>query len=196
MFASLRDRRSLEAAAPGRPGDGPCGGALQNMLLSRRDEIAVTMPRRRPNTPNSQNIFSLSDILPPFFPLCAAVCSQLFISPPSPSLCARVSNELVWFPFFLPQAYFSSHLHHPPVPPPLPHPLSCFLLSMPPLSPKDCPGCFFSLLICIHYFIHIYLYIYMYSHGTGEPNTHRLLCRSCSCSARVVLICLKGVKNA
>lgn len=162
MFASLRDRRSLEAAALGRPGDGPCGGALQNMLLSRRDEIAVTMPRRRPNTPNSQNIFSLSDILPPFFPLCAAVCSQLFISPPSPSLCARVSNELVWFPFschghiFLPISIILPYL------PPLPHPLSCFLLSVPPLSPKDCPGCFFSLLLCIHYFIHIYLYIYVF----------------------------------
>lgn len=161
MFASLRDRRSLEAAALGRPGDGPCGGALQNMLLSRRDEIAVTMPRRRPNTPNSQNIFSLSDILPPFFPLCAAVCSQLFISPPSPSLCARVSNELVWFPFFLPQAYFSSHLHHPPVPPPPPSPAILFSS----LNASSLPQGLSRLLFFsppLHSLFYTYIFIYIY----------------------------------
>lgn len=171
MFASLRDRRSLEAAALGRPGDGPCGGALQNMLLSRRDEIAVTMPRRRPNTPNSQNIFSLSDILPPFFPLCAAVCSQLFISPPSPSLCARVSNELVWFPFFLPQAYFSSHLHHPPVPPPPPSPAILFSS----LSASSLPQGLSRLLFFsppLHSLFYTYIFIYICIPMVLENPTH------------------------
>lgn len=172
MFASLRDRRSLEAAAPGRPGDGPCGGALQNMLLSRRDEIAVTMPRRRPNTPNSQNIFSLSDILPPFFPLCAAVCSQLFISPPSPSLCARVSNELVWFPFFLPQAYFSSHLHHPPVPPPPSLTRYLVFFSQCLLSPPRTVQVAFFLSSSAFTILYIYIYIYICIPMVLENPTH------------------------
>lgn len=171
MFASLRDRRSLEAAAPGRPGDGPCGGALQNMLLSRRDEIAVTMPRRRPNTPNSQNIFSLSDILPPFFPLCAAVCSQLFISPPSPSLCARVSNELVWFPFschghiFLPISIILPYL-----PPSLTRYLVFFSQCL--LSPPRTVQVAFFLSSSAFTILYIYIYIYICIPMVLENPTH------------------------
>lgn len=110
------------------------------MPLSHCDEIAVTMPCYRINIPKSK-IFSLHllSFLPSF---CAAVCFQLLFPPISLSLCAWVSNELVRFGFlFLPQAYFSSHLHHPPIPPPPPSSAILFSSLNASSPPKDFPGC-------------------------------------------------------
>lgn len=83
------------------------------MLLSHCDEIAVTMLLYK-HTKN-QNILSLSVILLPFF-FFLFVLRHIFnfYFPPSPSLSA-LGSVMSWFSFlFLPRAYFSSHLHHPP----------------------------------------------------------------------------------
>lgn len=61
-------------------------------------------------------------------------------------LLSVLRSVMSWFSFFsLPQAYFSSHLHHPPIP----FSLICYLVFFFQclFFPKDPPGCFFSVFL-------------------------------------------------
>ena len=132
------------------------------MLLSRRDEIAVTIPRCCPNTPNSK-IFSLYPIFSLHFSLFVPQRVFSFLFPPHLRLCV-LGSVMSWFGFPSPATgifFFLSPSSSRTSPLP-PHPLSCFLLSMPPLSPKDCPGCLFSVFLPSSAFTILYIYIYIH----------------------------------
>lgn len=115
------------------PGTARLDSALQNMRLSRGDEIAVTMLCRRIKTPK----YAL--VCQPFAPLSSlSLCCSMFsafIFPVCVSLCAQASNELVWFP------RPATGRFPPPPPPPTTNAscACCFLLSELHL-PEDFPG--------------------------------------------------------
>lgn len=79
-----------------------------------------------------------------------------------------------WFGFFfLPRAYCSSHLHHPPIP----YSLMCYIVVFPQclFCPKDSPGCFFCVVLSSSEFTFSFIpqfkELYLYSHSGREFNT-------------------------
>lgn len=120
----------------------------------------------------NQNILSLAVILLPFLPSLCCTLFSTFIFPISISLCARVSNELVWFPFPATGIFFLPSPSSLPYPP-LPHLLSCFLLSMPLLPQGLSRLLFLCFFFC--YPLHSFLFhIPMVLWGSNKLHYHGL----------------------
>lgn len=155
------------------------------MLLSHCDEIAVTTPYKHTKSPNILSLF----VTPPFLTFCATVCFQLLFSPSS-SLCV-LGPVMSWFGFLAPpEAYFSSHLHHPPIPLPNGGGSCASLFSSLNASSPSRTFQVFCLLSSA------FIFFFKYSHGTGESNT----LHSHGLPTEVPHVwpmwsCLKGVKN-
>lgn len=131
-----------------------------------------------------------------FSSLCGCMFST-FISPPSPLLYV-IGSVMSWFGFlFLPQAYFFFFLPSPSSSH-VPLPFSAILFSSLNASspPKDFPGCLFFTLFFFSLTLSAFIvFIFPWRRRIQRTATPWAVYRSCSCSARVVLICLKGVKN-
>lgn len=99
-----------------------------------------------------------------------------------------------WFSFFfLPQAYFSSHLHHSPIP----LSLICYLVffSQCLFSPMDSPGCFFCVFLLCSAFTFTFIYFFFrlknfnYVQVVPKNPTH---CTTMGCPQKLLMFCPCG----